>query len=129
MNRTGWLSSLLVVLAGLGVAVQRWPATPPPELPCRADAVRVDAQGVARCEGEGALPSTEARLSLGGRLDLNRADEAALAKLPGVGRSVARALIEEREARGPFLDWFEVEAVPGVGPTRLRALQASAEIH
>lgn len=74
------------------------------------------------------MPPVEALLSLGGRIDLNVADEETLARLPGISRSLARALVEEREVRGPFLDWDEVESVRGVGPTRLRALQASTEI-
>lgn len=130
MNRTGWLSILLLACVGLGVAIRRWPEPALPELACAPERVRLDELGVARCDPveDGAPLTVEARLGLGGRLDLNRAREDELARLPGVGRQVARALVEERAARGPFVDWFEVESVRGVGPTRLRALQASAEI-
>src|SRR5690606_25630130 len=101
-----------------------------PRLECLPEQVRIGPDGIARCspDGQGTVPPVEALLSLGGRVDLNLADEATLARLPGISRSLARALIEEREARGPFLDWGEVESVRGVGPTRLRALQASTEI-
>jgi DNA uptake protein ComE-like DNA-binding protein len=99
-------------------------------LECLPEQVRIDVDGLAHCspDGQGERPTVEALLSLGGRVDLNRADEDTLARLPGISRSLARALTEERERRGPFLDWEEVESVRGVGPTRLRALQASTEI-
>lgn len=130
MDRTTWLSRLLLALFGLGLLVRLWPHAGAPTLDCAPDQVRLDPRGVAACspDGHGEALSPEALLGLGGRLDLNRADEETLARLPGIGRAVARALAEERTLRGPFLDWEEVESVRGVGPTKLRALQASTEI-
>lgn len=130
MNRTTWLARLLLALLGLGLLVRLWPTPEGPRLECLPEQVRIDGEGTAHCslDGEGAVPPVEALLSLGGRVDLNRADEETLARLPGISRSLAKALVEERQLRGPFLDWEEVESVRGVGPTRLRALQASAEI-
>ncbi len=60
------------------------------------------------------------RVALGLRLPLNRAAEADLARLPGVGRVAARALVQAR----PFRCWDEVDAVQGVGPARLRSAAA-----
>lgn len=130
MNRTTWLARLLLALLGLGLLVRLWPSPEVPRLACDADQVRLDNDGIAFCsiDGQGRVPPVEALLSLGGRVDLNRADAETLARLPGISRSLAEALTEEREARGPFLDWEEVESVRGVGPTKLRALQASTEI-
>lgn len=130
MNRTTWLARLLLVLLGLGLLIRLWPLPEGPRLECLPEQVRIGDDGVAFCspDGQGMAPPVEALLSLGGRVDLNLADEETLARLPGISRGLARALTEERALRGPFLDWEEVESVRGVGPTRLRALQASTEI-
>jgi hypothetical protein len=50
---------------------------------------------------------------------LNRVTEAELARSAGGGRGGGRALVQAR----PFHSWDEVDAVRGVGPTRLRLLQ------
>ena len=113
-----------------GIAVRLWPAPTEPTLDCPPAEVRLDDEGVARCD----LPSdarplpTQALLGLGGRLDLNQVAEEDLARVPGVGKALARALVEARTEQGPFRSWEEVDAVSGVGPTKLRALQAATEI-
>ena len=78
---------------------------------------------MARCD-VGRMPPPSARVALGLRLPLNRAAEADLARLPGVGAVAARALVQAR----PFRSWAEVDAVKGVGPARLRILQESTEL-
>jgi competence protein ComEA len=83
--------------------------------------------GVAVC-GEGAPPTGAQALALGLKLDLNAATEAELAQLPGVGRTLARKLVEAREAQGRFSNWQEVDAVSGVGAAKLEALQAVTEL-
>lgn len=113
-------------LLGLGVLARGcWPASAP-ALDCEPGAVRV-VEGVAVC-GEGAAPSASQRLLLGQKLDLNGVTEEELARVPGVGRSLARRLVREREARGRFASWEEVGTVPGVGAARLEILQATTEL-
>ena len=53
-------------------------------------------------------------LADGERIDVNRAPADELRRLPGVGPSLAAALIEERQ-RAPFLDPADLERVRGVG--------------
>ena len=65
-----------------------------------------------------ALPPTVAG-ALGLRLPLNDATEDDLARLPGIGRQVARALVAAR----PFRTWDQVDSVRGVGPARLATLR------
>lgn len=58
------------------------------------------------------------------RIDVNSADGAALQALPGVGRTLARRIVEERTVRGRFgrkedlmrVRGFTRELVEGIGP-------------
>jgi competence protein ComEA len=59
-----------------------------------------------------------ARLLWGLPLDLNREDERTLQVLPGIGPSRARAIVAAR----PFCRAEELLRVPGVGPATLRRL-------
>jgi competence protein ComEA len=74
---------------------------------------------------EGAIRAGPA-LALGIKLDLNGATQEDLARIPGVGPGLARALMEARSEAGRFHMWAEVDAVPGVGPAKLEALQQAA---
>jgi competence protein ComEA len=67
----------------------------------------------------------EERLLLGLPLDPNRAGARALAFIPGLTPGLARAVVADRQARGPFGAVEELTRVQGVGPQRLaRARQA-----
>jgi competence protein ComEA len=77
----------------------------------------------ARCGAGGRLPPAVAG-ALGLALPLNAAAEEDLARLPGIGREVARALVSAR----PFRSWAEVDAVRGVGPARLATLQGRTKL-
>lgn len=126
MNRTGALAVAALGLLGLGVLARgRWPDSSP-ALDCEPGAVRV-VDGVAVC-GEGATPSSAQQLLLGQKLDLNQVSESDLARVPGVGRSLARRLVQVREEKGRFASWDEVASVPGVGGARLETLQATTEL-
>lgn len=50
------------------------------------------------------------------RIDVNTADAATLELLPGVGPSVARYMIEERQRGGPFESVRDLERVHQIGP-------------
>jgi competence protein ComEA len=126
MNRTGALAAATLGLVALGALARVWWPGSAPALDCEPSAVRLR-DGVAVC-GEGAPPSGAQALALGLKLDLNTVSEEELARLPGVGRSLARKLVEAREARGRFSSWEEVDAVPGVGGARLETLRAATEL-
>jgi len=125
-GRTAALS--VAVLGSLGVGVWnqgRWP-DPDPTLACPPEHVRWSGEGAlahARCD-LGRMPPPSVRVALGLRLSLNDAEEAELARLPGVGAAAAHALVQAR----PFSRWEEVDAVKGVGPARLRRLQETTEL-
>ncbi|MFB1482199.1 ComEA family DNA-binding protein [Corallococcus sp. RDP092CA] len=86
--------------------------------------MRLDPAGLATC-GPGTAPTGAQALALGLKLDLNAASESELALLPGVGRDLARRLVDAREAQGRFTSWDDVDAVPGVGAARLETLRAA----
>ena len=57
------------------------------------------------------------------RLDVNTADVAELERLPQVGPALARRIVEDRQARGPFRSAEDLARVRGIGPKTLVALQ------
>lgn len=129
MGRTGWLAAVALGALALGAAVRWARPSPRPALPCDPASVRwLDAGTglVARCAPQ--LPPTPVpaaqALAVGQRLDLNAAREADLVALPGVGPSLARALVRAR----PFASWDDVDQVPGVGPGKLAVLRAHTRL-
>ena len=70
------------------------------------------------------VPMEAAPASAGaGQLDLNLATPAELERLPGIGPSLANAIVQYRDENGPFLSLDELLNVPGIGPTRLSQLR------
>ncbi len=64
----------------------------------------------------------------GGTVDINAADAVGLEELPGVGPSIARAIVEWRETNGAFASVDELDDVPGIGPATLDELRDSARV-
>ncbi|HEY8212316.1 MAG TPA: helix-hairpin-helix domain-containing protein [Myxococcaceae bacterium] len=137
MGEGGWtrpLAGLVLLLAAVGALARwRWPSQDP-ALPCAPSEVRwLDAgtRLLAVCasgpEQEVPPPAGQA-LTVGRRLDLNRATAEELTALPGVGPELARALVRYRESHGAFQRWDEVDAVPGVGPAKLELLQGACDL-
>jgi len=116
---------VLAVVAALGglVRVVRAPGGPPgasvvaPELR-GGDLARQAA--LSRRAEESARP-----LASGERVDVDTAAAEELARLPRVGPKLARRIVEEREARGPFGSLEGLRRVPGIGPAMLAALERS----
>jgi competence protein ComEA len=59
-----------------------------------------------------------------GPVDLNRADEAALDALPGVGPATAAAIIEHRDRIGGFTSVEQLLDVRGIGEAKLEQLRS-----
>ncbi len=66
-------------------------------------------------------------LAPGERLDPNAASEVELRRLPGIGPSRARAIVEERRRR-PFRDTREIQRVAGIGPATYERLAPFLEV-
>lgn len=63
---------------------------------------------------------------VGGRpppVNLNAATLSELDDLPGIGPARAAAILQEREARGPFTSVEELSRVPGLGPAAIARLR------
>jgi competence ComEA-like helix-hairpin-helix protein len=56
------------------------------------------------------------------RIDADRASAEQLARLPRVGLGLAKAIVADRQARGPFGSAEGLDRVPGVGPGLLRTI-------
>ncbi len=54
-------------------------------------------------------------------VDVNLAEPRTLATVPGIGDELARAIVEDREARGPFYTLDELARVRGIGPGAVAA--------
>jgi competence protein ComEA len=122
-NRTAVLAASAAALGAIALGAFWWQGREGPGLDCPPDQVRVGADGVASC-GPGKEPSAPAKLTLGAKLDLNRASAEDLAAIDGVGPVLARAIIDARTALGGFKGWDDLDSVPGVGPARLETLKA-----
>ena len=57
-------------------------------------------------------------------VDLNRATEAELTALPGIGPALAARIVAERRRRGRFTEVDELLEVRGIGPATLERLRA-----
>jgi competence ComEA-like helix-hairpin-helix protein len=66
-------------------------------------------------------------LAQGEVVDLNSAPAEEIARLPRIGMSLAKRIINDRIARGPFRGLADLDRVPGVGPALLRLLKDRAQ--
>jgi competence protein ComEA len=57
-----------------------------------------------------------------GTVDLNRAGAEELESLPGIGPARAQAIVEHREAHGPFAEPGDLRAVSGIGEATFQRL-------
>lgn len=83
-------------------------------------------QATRSAESEGSRqsrkPAGKKETQLAEPIDLNRATETELQRLPGIGPRRARLIIGEREKR-PFASLEELRRVPGIGPKTLEKLR------
>ncbi len=126
MSRPRAIAVVLALAGLLGLAAAwRWPVTAP-SLDCPdGGLVQLGPDGVATCQAGAPLPAGQA-LTLHQKFDCNTATEADFALVTGVGPSLAHELVAARD--GGFGSWEEIDAVSGVGETRLNALKAACEI-
>jgi competence protein ComEA len=132
-----------VLLLGLGLVagVALWRALPPAlerPRPCRHPrAVTRGGRVLVTCgRGPGPAPAATApgrlpatiRLTLGLRLDLNRATAAELRALPRIGPGLSRRIVDDRRRRGPFSRVEELARVRGIGPATVRAVRELVQV-
>lgn len=61
-------------------------------------------------------------------IDLNTAGVAELETLAGVGPATAAAIVEHREAHGPYASVDELEDVRGIGPAKIEAIRDDVRV-
>ncbi|MCY3619522.1 MAG: helix-hairpin-helix domain-containing protein [Acidimicrobiaceae bacterium] len=64
----------------------------------------------------------------GARLNVNTASAAALEGLPGIGPTLATAIVEHRQRSGPFSTVDELVEVSGIGPVKLEQIRPLATV-
>lgn len=113
----------LLLLLSLGLAGQgiRWLASRPDQpagevqliqtLPARSPAAHRDS-----------ILALARPLGPDERIDPDRATPQELARLPRVGLALAKTIVADREAHGPFGDLAGFDRVPGIGPGLLATL-------
>ncbi len=62
----------------------------------------------------------------GERVDVDQAGAAELERLPRVGPALARRIVDERDARGPFGSLEGMKRVSGIGPSTLAGFERTA---
>jgi competence protein ComEA len=107
------LALLRVVLSGLS---QRELFLPP-----EADGLPALIQEARQAQAE--KPSQPRALGPGETIDPNRARAQDLARLPGIGTSVAQAIVSYREVGGAFTRAEDLLEVPGIGPATLARIK------
>ena len=66
----------------------------------------------------------EAPLHAEFKVDINSAQLGEIVVLPGVGKTLARAIVEHRQNTGPFENLEGLRDVPGIGEKKLEGLRA-----
>ena len=82
---------------------------------------------VVTASGSGG-PTGEGRGEASAPVDINTADAARLEALPGVGPSLAAAIVEHRSRNGPFASIDELIEVSGIGPVKLEQIRPAATV-
>ena len=77
---------------------------------------------------EGSAPTAQAAqwdqaLAQARQIDVNTAGVAEFERLPGVGATLARRIVDDREAHGPFQSAEDLTRVKGIGPKTLGTFQ------
>ncbi len=122
----------LLLAAGLTGLGRLGPGDPLPV--CRLPQTRtVDALGVERVDCEVGRAGLPTRAGLGGLLfgqplDLNAASAPLLEALPGIGPARARAILAERD-QALFEDVIDLERVPGIGSITRARLEEWVRVH
>ena len=68
-------------------------------------------------------PAETVRAEPGELVDINRASEAQLQTLPGIGPALAGRIVAYREENGPFRYVYELTNVKGIGSSTLETLR------
>jgi len=113
----------LLLLLCLGIAGQgiRWWVARPNEAPGEIQLLAALPPRSPTAHRDSILARSRA-LGPSERIDADQASPAELARLPRVGLALAKKIVADREARGPFGGAAGLDRVPGIGPGLLAAI-------
>jgi len=113
----------VVVLLLLGLAGQglRWAVGRPGEPPGQVALLPAERRGSPTAHRDSALASARP-LAPGETIDPDQAGLQELLRLPRVGPALARTILADRAAKGPFRSLDGLDRVPGIGPKLLESL-------
>ena len=106
----------LGLAALLGLSVLVWQRQKPPLV------IGGAVNPVEAAQWDGALAAAR-------QIDINAAGVAALERLPGVGPTLARRIVEYRDAHGPFGASEDLSRVKGIGSKTFSSLQDYVTTH
>ncbi|MGH7304051.1 MAG: ComEA family DNA-binding protein [Candidatus Rokuibacteriota bacterium] len=132
---------ILLAIAGLGLAVGHWrrarpdvtdyleqldraPAPASTPTPPRSEGETAPHKRPGSAPDESAIPRGAPAGPSSGPIDLNRATTLELTRLPGVGPTLARRIVDARDAQGPFARIDDLERVRGMSARRVERLRA-----
>ncbi|MGH7313159.1 MAG: ComEA family DNA-binding protein [Candidatus Rokuibacteriota bacterium] len=107
----------LLAAAAVGLGVREWRAAHP-ELAERLEHVDRQPAVPPKKDSEGPLSVADRR-----PVDLNNATPDELARLPGVGPSLAARIVERRQSSGAFGSIEDLRGVKGIGAAKLERLR------
>jgi competence protein ComEA len=115
----------LLLLLGLAVAghAVRHLATRPGESPGEVQLLATLAPGSPEAQRDSSMRQARP-LDPGEKVDIETATVSELARLPKVGVRLAKTIIADREAHGPFGGLAGLDRVPGVGPGLLKVISS-----
>src|SRR5918999_3372002 len=107
----------LLLLLALAVAGQgvRYVLTRPGEPPGQVQLLATLAPGSPLAQRDSAMRQ-DRPLDPGERIDVDRASAQELARLPKIGPRLAKVILADRAAHGPFGSLESLDRVAGVGP-------------
>ena len=111
---------LLVALAVSGQGV-RYLVTRPGEAPGQVQLLSLLPAGSPTAQRDSAMRQARP-LASGERLNADAGSAAELARLPRVGLALAKRIVADRDAHGPFGSVAALDRVPGIGSGLLRTL-------
>lgn len=79
--------------------------------------------------GGGSLSTSGAQGTNQSRININKADETELENLPGIGPAKATAIIEYRNASGPFKAIEDLKNISGIGDKTFEKLKELIDVH
>jgi competence ComEA-like helix-hairpin-helix protein len=115
---------MLLGLAVLGQGVHTW-LTLPNQPPGQLTILPPDSTDPLSRQRELAK-AVDRPLAAGEKIDVDRATVDEIARLPRVGRGLAKAIVADRTAHGPFGSLAALDRVSGVGPGLLQVVAPHA---